>query len=157
MLHTPETRRHTRRALLAALACAPVWALAGGAGQISVWKTPDCGCCKGWAKHLQDNGFAVTVHDVRDTSVVRQRNGIPDNYASCHSAQIEGYALEGHVPAAEIRRLLRERPAAIGLAVPGMPLGAPGMDGPEYGGRRLPYSVYVIELGGAARLYQNYL
>ncbi|WP_454690278.1 DUF411 domain-containing protein [Achromobacter aloeverae] len=154
---TPVSHRHTRRTLLAALACAPIWAFAGSAGQISVWKTPTCGCCKDWVKHLQDNGFEVTVHDVEDTSAVRQRNGIPDDYGSCHSAQIEGYALEGHVPAAEIRRLLRERPAAIGLAVPGMPLGAPGMDGPEYGGRRLPYNVYLIERGGAARLYQNYL
>ncbi|ANN77829.1 metal-binding protein [Bordetella flabilis] len=152
-----ETHRQMRRALLVALAGAPVWAVAGSGAQISVWKTPTCGCCKDWVKHLKDSGFEVAVHDVPDTSAVRQRNGIPNDYASCHSARIDGYALEGHVPATEIRRLLRERPEAVGLAVPGMPLGAPGMDGPDYGGRRLPYNVYLIERAGRARVYQAYV
>lgn len=157
MRPTSETHLHARRALLAALVCAPAWAFADNAAQIAVWKTPACGCCKDWVQHLRDNGFQVTVHDVEDTSAIRQRNGVPADYGSCHSARIESYALEGHVPATEIRRLLQERPAAIGLAVPGMPLGAPGMDGPQYGGRRLPYNVYLIERAGGASVYQKYL
>lgn len=145
-----------RRALLTALILTPIGALAQTATTVEVWKTPDCGCCKDWVKYLQNNGFRVVAHDVSDTSSFRRRNGIPDEYGSCHSALVEGYALEGHVPAKEIKRLLRERPVAVGLTVPSMPLGSPGMDGPEYEGRKVPYDVFLIARGGKASVYQTY-
>ncbi|CAP44940.1 DUF411 domain-containing protein [Bordetella petrii] len=146
----------SRRAMLAAVALIPVASLAKTAVTVDVWKTSTCGCCKDWVKYLQDNGFQVSVRDVTDTSVARRQNRIPDDYGSCHSARVEGYALEGHVPAREIRRLLRERPAAVGLAVPSMPLGSPGMDGPAYGGKRFAYDVFLIGNAGEASVYQQY-
>ncbi|CAM4223782.1 DUF411 domain-containing protein [Bordetella muralis] len=146
----------SRRALLITTALFPLASLAQPAVTVEVWKTPTCGCCKDWVKYLQESGFQVKVHDVQDTSAIRRRNKIPDDYGSCHSALVEGYALEGHVPAREIKRLLRERPAAVGLAVPSMPLGSPGMDGPAYGGRRFAYDVLLISHSGGADVYQKY-
>lgn len=145
-----------RRALLAAMLAAPLSSLAQSATKVEVWKTPECGCCKDWVKHLQSNGFQVLTHDVGDTSKVRQKLSMPDQFGSCHSGSVGGYALEGHVPAKEIRRLLHERPAAIGLSVPSMPLGAPGMDGPEYQGRSFPYEVLLVAKNGKASVYQSY-
>jgi hypothetical protein len=106
-------------------------------------------------KHLERNGFAVRVHDVGNTDA-RKRLRMPLELGSCHTAQVGGYAIEGHVPAREVHRLLRERPAAIGLAVPAMPLGSPGMDGPEYGGRKTPYDVLLVLRDGSHRVYQSY-
>jgi hypothetical protein len=125
---------------------------------VEVWKTPSCGCCHDWIAHLQANGFEVQTHDVSDTTKrdYRQRLGLADKFGSCHTALIGGYVLEGHVPAREIRRLLQEKPTAIGLAVPGMPVGSPGMDGPAYGGRKDPYDVLLVQRGGASRVYQSY-
>jgi hypothetical protein len=112
---------------------------------ITVHKTPWCGCCDDWVDHLRDEGFAVTVHEHEDLSPVRGRLGVPLSLGSCHTAEVAGYAVEGHVPAADIRRLLDERPAGItGLAVPGMPLGSPGM---EIGDRRDPYDVVAFGRG----------
>ncbi|HYG41970.1 MAG TPA: DUF411 domain-containing protein [Bordetella sp.] len=147
----------TRRRLLASLALAPALAWANTPDtQVRVWKAPTCGCCQDWIAHLHDNGFQVQVEEVPDTSAVRDQLGMPMEYGSCHTALIGGYALEGHVPAREIQRLLRERPMAIGLAVPGMPLGSPGMDGPEYEGRRHPYEVLLVRRWGLTRVYQSY-
>ncbi|GLQ23897.1 hypothetical protein GCM10007853_17710 [Algimonas ampicilliniresistens] len=95
---------------------------------ITVHKTPTCGCCTQWVEHVVAEGFSVTVHDHADLTPIRKRLGIPERLASCHSAEVDGYALEGHVPASDILRLLSERPDAIGLSVPGMPASAPGMD-----------------------------
>lgn len=92
---------------------------------------------------MEHNGFAVTVHDTGN-SAVRARLGIPARLGSCHTALVEGYALEGHVPAADVHKLLMQKPKAVGIAVPGMPVGSPGMDGPEYGGRKDPYEVLLI-------------
>lgn len=146
-----------RRAwMMAALAVAVPGALAApGKPRVEVWKGPACGCCKAWIAHLQDNGFAVVVHDDGNTDA-RTRLGMPVRYGSCHTAQVDGYVVEGHVPAREIRRLLRERPAAIGLAVPAMPVGSPGMDGPAYGGRKDPYDVLLVRRDGSASPYQSY-
>jgi len=149
----------TRRRLLAGLALAPLAARAAApatATSVEVWKTPACGCCTDWITHLRDHGFRVEVREVPDTSAVRERLGIPMEYGSCHTARVDGYALEGHVPAREIQRLLAERPAAVGLAVPGMPLGSPGMDGPEYEGRKHPYEVLLVRRWGLTRVYQAY-
>lgn len=96
---------------------------------ILVYKDPDCGCCGRWVEHLKAAGFVVTVKEASDLHVVRQRLGVPDDLAACHTAQVRGYVVEGHVPAIAVRRLLEERPTAVGLAVPGMPAGSPGMEG----------------------------
>lgn len=116
---------------------------------VEVWKSPTCGCCKDWVAHMQDHGFRVTVHDTGNVEA-RARLGIPNELGSCHTARVEGYAIEGHVPAEEVRRLLKEKPKAIGLAVPGMPIGSPGMDGPEYGGRKDPYDVLLVRSNGVS-------
>ena len=122
---------------------------------VEVWKDPDCGCCKDWVSHLEANGFQVSVHDSGNAEA-RTRFGVPDKLGSCHTAQVGGYALEGHVPARDIWRLLKERPKAVGLAVPGMPVGSPGMDGPEYKGRKDPYDVLLIQANGSSKVYQSY-
>jgi len=122
---------------------------------VEVWKSPTCGCCKGWVEHMEDNGFRVTVHDSGNTNA-RARVGIPQRLGSCHTAIVAGYAIEGHVPAEDVRRLLREKPSAIGLAVPGMPIGSPGMDGPEYGGRKDAYDVLLVERNGTTSVYRSH-
>ena len=94
-----------------------------------VHKDPNCGCCAKWVQHLNAAGFAVTIEETSNLAAVRARLGVPSDLAACHTAEIDGYVIEGHVPAAAVRRLLESRPAAIGLAVPGMPAGSPGMEG----------------------------
>ncbi|WP_436153726.1 DUF411 domain-containing protein [Polaromonas sp. LjRoot131] len=145
-------------AVIAGPAIAPAL-LAQTLPQVEVWKDPDCGCCKDWVAHLEANGFAVRVHDSGNTAA-RKRLGIPDKLGSCHTAEVSEkgrrYALEGHVPAREVHRLLKEAPKAIGLAVPGMPVGSPGMDAPLYGGRKDPYDVLLVLQDGSNRVYQSY-
>lgn len=119
---------------------------------VEVYKSPTCGCCTDWIKHMQQNGFIVKTHEVSDTSEYRAKFGVPDQFGSCHTAMVEGYAIEGHVPAREIKRLLAERPNAKGLAVPGMPMGAPGMAGP----RSDPYEVLLFQADGKYAVYQEY-
>lgn len=123
--------------------------------QVEVWKDPNCGCCKDWVVHMEANGFDVKVHDSGNTAA-RKRLGVPDKLGSCHTALVGGYAIEGHVPAREVHRLLKERPAAVGLSVPGMPVGSPGMDGKIYGDRKDPYDVVLISRNGGTRVYQSY-
>ena len=137
---------------LAARAAAPA---ATALPVMQVWKDPNCGCCKDWIAYLQRDGFQVQVFDTGNAAV-RQRLGLPQKYASCHTALIAGYVVEGHVNAAEIRRLLAEKPKALGLSVPGMPVGSPGMDGPEYGGRKDPYDVVLVLHDGSSRVYRSY-
>ncbi|RYG24074.1 DUF411 domain-containing protein [bacterium] len=119
---------------------------------IEVYKTATCGCCEAWIKHLRANSFRVAVHDVADPSGMRGKMGIPDRLGSCHTAVAGGYAIEGHVPAAEIRRLLAWKPKAKGLAVPGMPAGSPGMEGPM----RMSYDVLLVNEDGATIVYKHY-
>ena len=123
---------------------------------VEVWKSASCGCCIEWVRHLEANGFHVRAHDVEEPALYRKKLGIAEHLGSCHTAAIGGYALEGHVPAREIQRLLKDRPDAIGLAVPAMPVGSPGMDGPEYAGRKDPYDVLLIERDAQTRIYQSY-
>ena len=123
---------------------------------IEVWKSASCGCCIEWVRHLEDNGFRVRTNDVEEPALYRKKLGMPEHLGSCHTAAIAGYALEGHVPAREIQRLLRDRPAAIGLAVPAMPIGSPGMDGPEYGGRKDSYDVLLVARDAEPRIFQSY-
>jgi hypothetical protein len=96
---------------------------------VEVWKSPSCGCCGAWVTHMERAGFAVKVHDIEDLARVKAAKRLPERLGSCHTATVDGYVLEGHVPADDVKRLLSERPAATGLAVPGMPMDAPGMDG----------------------------
>lgn len=123
--------------------------------EIEVWKSPTCGCCNDWITHLETNGFTVKSYNEGATDAM-DRLGMPYRYGSCHTAEIEGYAIEGHVPAREIYRLLDERPDAVGLSVPAMPRGSPGMDGPEYGGVKDPYDVLLIDHDGEATVFQSY-
>jgi hypothetical protein len=127
---------------LAACAAAPV---------IEVYKSASCGCCTGWVKHLEENGFVVKAHNVDNPSDYRQKFGIPNALGSCHTGKVAGYALEGHVPAAEIKRLLATKPKATGLAVPAMPMGSPGMEGP----RSDPYDVLLVK-DGKTSVYKHY-
>lgn len=122
---------------------------------LEVWKSPTCGCCKDWITHMEANGFRVKVNDVGNTAV-RARLKIPAKLGSCHTAVVGRYAIEGHVPAADVQRLLKERPDAIGLAVPGMPYGSPGMDGPAYGNREDPYDVLLVAQDGSTRVFNSY-
>jgi hypothetical protein len=151
--------RPDRRDFIAATLA--VFAVAVPAGAVAapvlveVWKGPACGCCKDWIRHLESNGFTAKSHDTGNTEA-RSRLGIPLGLGSCHTAQVGGYAIEGHVPVREIRRLLSERPNAVGLAVPAMPVGSPGMDGPAYRARKDPYDVLLVRRDGSSTSYQSY-
>lgn len=143
-------------AALVAGATLPAWAQTAPALPVlQVWKDPNCGCCQDWVAYLQADGFQVQVFDTGNTAV-RKRLGLPDKFGSCHTGLIGGYVIEGHVNAREIRRLLAEKPKAIGLAVPGMPVGSPGMDGAVYGARRDAYDVVLVQPDGTGRVYQHY-
>ena len=123
---------------------------------VEVWKDPSCGCCEDWVLHLKKSGFAVRVND-SGNEAARKRLGIPAALGSCHTATVGGYTLEGHVPAKDVQRLLREKLQAVGLAVPGMPVGSPGMDGAVYQGRKDPFDVLLVLPGGGTRVYQSYV
>ena len=124
---------------------------------ITVWKTPTCGCCKAWVAHLRKNGFEVVTNDVNDTTAIRKKLGFPDQYGSCHTAKLGEYVIEGHVPAENIRKLLQDKPFARGLAVPGMPLGSPGMEGTGlFAGERHAYNVLLVLNDGSSRVFKSY-
>ena len=132
-------RTLTLLVLLAAITLSPEQALSEDVGtpppahtrEVVVYKSPWCGCCKGWADHMKANGFHVKTHEMEDLSAVKRMAGIPEALESCHTAFVGGYAVEGHVPSDVISRLLSERPDVKGVAVPGMPEGSPGMEGPD--------------------------
>jgi hypothetical protein len=121
--------------------------------QVEVYKNPDCGCCGAWVEHLKAAGFPVKVHETPDTGPVRKRHGIPDEFGSCHTGVVAGYALEGHVPAEDVKRLLTKKPVAAGLSVPGMPVGSPGM---EMGSRKDPFQVLLIDKAGRSSVFATY-
>lgn len=138
-------------------ALAPSLARAAGPAPtpVEVWKDPNCGCCKDWVDHMQANGFKVTVHETGNNAV-RARLGLPQKLGSCHTALVGGYVVEGHVPASDVRALLQQKPKALGIAVPGMPVGSPGMDGAVYGDRRDPYDVLLVAHDGSTRVFKSY-
>ena len=152
---------HHRRAFVAALFAGTISVpfsaplQAADAIAIEVWTGPSCGCCNDWVRYIEDEGFDVTSHN-EGNSEARKRLGMPVRFGSCHTAEIDGYAIEGHVPVREIRRLLAERPDAIGIAVPAMPRGSPGMDGPAYGNIQDPYDVLLIAEDGSTSVFQSY-
>ena len=119
---------------------------------VNVYKTPTCGCCGLWVEHMKKNGFELKVRNVDDTAPWRAQYGVPEKLQSCHTAVVEGYAIEGHVPASEIQRMLKERPQAKGLAVPGMVSGSPGMEG----GASQAYSVLLFTADGKTSVYKSY-
>jgi len=140
-----------------ALALAPQLSRAATttATPVEVWKDPNCGCCHDWIAHMEANGFSVTIHDTGNNAV-RARLGLPQKLGSCHTALVGGYLVEGHVPASDVRKLLQQKPKALGLAVPGMPVGSPGMDGAVYGDRRDPYDVLLVAHDGSTRIFNSY-
>jgi hypothetical protein len=128
---------------------------ANAANSVVVYKSPTCGCCSNWIAHLKANGFQVQAHDVGDAELraVGKSAGLTDNLASCHTAKVGGYIVEGHVPAADIQRMLKEKPAIAGIAVPGMPMGSPGM---EQGGRKDAYDVIAFTKDGKTSVFAKH-
>jgi hypothetical protein len=150
-----DMKRRTLLCLLgsaAAVPALPAWA-ATTLPQVQVYKSPYCGCCGAWVDHLKAAGFPVTVTLVDDTTAARKRLGMPDAFGSCHTATVGGYVLEGHVPAADVKKLLATKPVAVGLAVPGMPVGSPGM---EVGSRKDAYNVLLIDKRGRETVFTSY-
>jgi len=147
-------RRHflSSSGALAALTVLPTFA-AAPQPELQVFKSPSCGCCGKWVEHMRSAGFAVTVASVNNTAVERKRLGMPEKFGSCHTATVGDYVIEGHVPAAEVKRLLAAKPKAIGLAAPGMPPSAPGMDVP---GRKDPYQVLLVDASGQSTVFASY-
>ena len=142
-------------AALGLLVGTTIWlwpAVPADATEITVYKSPTCGCCNQWIDHLQDNGFTVIKKDLRDTRSVKAAHDVTPRLASCHTAVVDGYVVEGHVPAGDIRRLLAERPAVKGLTVPGMPMGSPGMEGP----RKDPYDVLTFDGQGNTTVFSRH-
>ena len=145
---------NTVRVLAAALGLfgAMTYALAEELPPMTVWKTPTCGCCGKWLDHMRAAGFKVKAVDVEDLETVKRLAGVRDNLQSCHTAAVGGYAIEGHVPAADIKRLLATKPKVRGLAVPGMPSGSPGMEN----GEREPYDVLSFTLDGKTKVFSRH-
>lgn len=119
---------------------------------VDVYKSPNCGCCGKWVDHLKAAGFEVRTHEVNDVPGTRKRLGMPDRLGSCHTAKVAGYVVEGHVPAADIERLIKEKPKALGLAVPSMPPGSPGMESP----RPVPYETLLVNQDGSTSVYAKH-
>lgn len=124
-----------------------------GSRDITVYHSPSCGCCKGWIEHLRAHGFSVNDVPRADVAPTKQQLGLPGELASCHTAVIDGYVIEGHVPADDIKRLVADKPALAGLAVPGMPVGSPGM---EMGARKDPFTVLGFDRDGRVEPYSEY-
>ena len=126
---------------------------AAGEPLMHVYKSPYCGCCAAWVDHMKANGFRVEVTDLQDISRAKTLHGIDEDLQSCHTAVVDGYLIEGHVPAADVKRLLTERPKAAGLSVPGMPIGSPGM---EMDNRTEPYDVVLYDREGGRTVFSRY-
>jgi hypothetical protein len=141
---------------LTLLLASPAFAAADEQSSIEVWKSPTCACCGKWVKHLEDNGFAVKVNNARSSTLqqIKRQAGIEKKFASCHTAKIGGYVIEGHVPAADIKRLVEEHPDAIGLTVPKMPIGSPGMERPS--GETEPYDVLLVKKDGSVDVFASH-
>ena len=136
------------------LAASSTTAIAAALPVVAVYKTPWCGCCKLWVEHLRKAGFTVEVHDVEDLDAEKDRMGVPADKRSCHTAQVAGYYVEGHVPATDIKRLLKDKPKAEGLVLPGMPMGSPGMEMPD--GRSQPFAVELVDAKGQATVFARH-
>lgn len=163
MSQKPYSRRNWLHAVAAgtvAVASAPLLrtsellAAAGTGAQapvITVYKSPTCGCCTAWIEHMEANGFSATAQNVEDLSAIKRRFGVPDALQSCHTGLVAGYVVEGHVPADLVTRMLSEKPSGLGIAVPGMPIGSPGMEG----GTPQKYDVLLFDNRGRSTVYAS--
>ncbi|WP_374502577.1 DUF411 domain-containing protein [Zoogloea sp.] len=126
--------------------------VAQAAERVEVFKSPYCGCCEKWVEHMRKAGFDVVTKDVNDVPAARKAAGMPERFGSCHTAKVGGYAVEGHVPAADVQRLLKEKPKAVGLAAPGMPQGSPGMEtnNPQ------PYETLLVQADGSYKVFAKH-
>lgn len=133
----------------------PTTDLASQALNITVYRTPTCGCCKGWVEHLKQNGFQVTdlVKPESEIQTIRQKYNLPSNLASCHTSEVAGYLVEGHIPVADVKRLIAQKPNIAGISVPGMPIGTPGM---EMGDRKESFNVFAFKKDGQTKIFNSY-
>jgi hypothetical protein len=152
MIHHSITRRSALVLIAGAMTLPALPSWAADEQTITVHKDPNCGCCGLWVRHLQTAGFTVKAIDTAELDAVKSRLGVPQDLAACHTAEVAGYVVEGHVPAAALKRFLAEKPSAAGLAVPGMPIGSPGMEG----GTPEPYDVVLFGPAGR-RPYMRFL
>jgi hypothetical protein len=130
----------------------PAHVIADDLPKMTVWKSPWCGCCGDWVEHMRAAGFEVEVEEVEDLGMVKRMASVPDDLQSCHTARVGGYTVEGHVPASDVVRLLEKRPDALGLVVPGMPSGSPGMET----GERDPYDVLMLRNDGETEVFSSH-
>lgn len=173
MDHTPDSKSHTRREFLSALVVGSIGTALvaprivaaqspdapsnsptlppGVPSAITVYKDPNCGCCAAWVKHIQASGFVATVRDTADMTTVKASMGVPKALESCHTARVGSYVIEGHVPADVMVKLLQTKPLALGLAVPGMPMGSPGMEG----GKPDKYDIMLFDKTGKSRVFAS--
>jgi hypothetical protein len=143
--------------LLLAACGAPASEQATGAGTtqvMTVYKSPTCGCCTDWVSYVEEHGYTVTVEDVPNLAPIKAEHNVPTSMQSCHTAILDGYVIEGHVPVADIERLLAERPDVVGIAVPGMPLGSPGME--VDGVDPQPFDVVTFDASGTTEVFSRY-
>ncbi len=126
--------------------------LAQAAERVEVFKSPYCGCCEKWVEHMRKAGFDVVTKDVNDVPAARKLAGMPERFGSCHTAKVGGYVVEGHVPAADVQRLLKEKPKAVGLAAPGMPQGSPGMET----NHPQPYDTLLVQADGSYKVFAKH-
>jgi hypothetical protein len=151
MLTRREWLRVSGAALAAGLPLQAVFALGPGDTDMTVYKTPTCGCCKNWVEHMRTAGFTVKSVDLDDVSPYKKKYGVTPDLASCHTALVGGYVVEGHVPADVVKQLLKSKPKLVGIAVPGMPAGSPGMEG----GRKDKYDVIAFDKAGKHTVYAS--
>lgn len=140
------------RPLIIAFALFAAIPLAQAAERMEVFKSPYCGCCEKWVEHMRQAGFDVVTKDVNDVPAARKLAGMPERFGSCHTAKVGGYVVEGHVPAADVQRLLKEKPKAVGLAAPGMPQGSPGMETKH----PQPYDTLLVQADGSYKVFAKH-
>ena len=149
---------HNKLVALALVALAALGTAAARQGQagplVEVFKTPTCGCCSKWVEHMRASGFTVRTNDLNDLTQIKKARGVPDQMQSCHTAVVNGYVVEGHVPASDVTRLLKEKPAVAGIAVGGMPTGSPGMEYP--GAKAQPYDVMSFDKAGKTQVFAKH-
>jgi len=138
----------------AALGYAALLGAADSKPSVVVYKSPTCGCCGKWIDHMKSSGFDVKSTDIDDVTSIKKQYGVPLDSQSCHTALVEGYVLEGHVPATAVKKMLKEKPKVVGLAVPGMPVGSPGMEVPS--GQVEPYNVVAFDKAGKTTVYEKH-
>ncbi len=140
------------RPLIIAFALFAAIPQAHAAERVEVFKSPYCGCCEKWVEHMRKAGFDVVTKDVNDVPATRKLTGMPERFGSCHTAKVGGYVVEGHVPAADVQRLLKEKPKAVGLAAPGMPQGSPGMET----NHPQPYDTLLVQADGSHKVFAKH-